>query len=874
MKWNEQNNWFDRYSYHEADSTRLTRLSIHRLSFDNLNHPSISITVSESVDSVLQVSFTPDFRIDLKYLAKIQTDSEYLIKYSSGFRFDLLVSPTGRTWMISNTGNFLLDGHTHEFQKHPGFIPDSEMDGLNPGLKSSMIHSQKWFSQNQQNFDQNLYPAFQFTETCFCDRQGISWLVLKSANMEGTGISRSIRTPDWFKHYFSNLNKNGTDDIFFTVVKDRNGILWAAPKTGGVLYSYRNSTMHQTKLPEYELIDRIGSYPRSMLPDSTGIWIGYYKKQLLFYDFSSGNCTVEFLNKAPAEDNSNPQGLIHLVKDGENLLIFAFNGIYRFDPKSKTTKPLWLTTDQEQVYSFTSDLNGGWYVGLVSSVKHLNAEFMVTRTLKVDDSKSNVESLCLGDKNDLYAALLGGGLARIDLTTEESEIFTTAHGLSNNTCYSILKDRKGNFWISTNKGISKFNPQTKKFRIFGQEEGLKISEFNSDAVFLSPDGQMFFGGVGGIVGFHPDSIYDQVSKEPPAPFHITDFKVSGIPRYFERAIYETDTITLNRGDNNFQVNFACLDFQNAEKIRYRYRLSGENSKWTETGWRHRFVNYANLSPGSYLLDIEATDRNGDWVSQTSLLVVIPPFYYQTLWFRLLVLIVLTVLLASLVINYNKRIRLKARQDQDQLKLESLRGQMNPHFIFNSLNSINYFIAKNDRLSANRYIADFSRLIRTILGNLSKEYVPFPKELESLEDYLKLEHLRFGDKFNYTVELPQDKDLQEIQVFPGMVQPFVENAIWHGVRGLEGRKGLICIYFSWNGSSLTCRVEDDGIGRKLAEERKSDLPGKTSRGIGIVLERLRIINRLKKTNHQILIEDLYPEKEETGTRVIIEIPVKT
>ena len=104
---------------------------------------------------------------------------------------------------------------------------------------------------------------------------------------------------------------------------------------------------------------------------------------------------------------------------------------------------------------------------------------------------------------------------------------------------------------------------------------------------------------------------------------------------------------------------------------------------------------------------------------------------NTLWFRMLVFILLLGVISYFIYSYNRRIRLQARQQQDELKLESLRGQMNPHFIFNSLNSINYFISQNDRLSANRYIADFARLIRSILGNLSQEYIPLTKELESL-----------------------------------------------------------------------------------------------------------------------------------------------
>jgi LytS/YehU family sensor histidine kinase len=281
-----------------------------------------------------------------------------------------------------------------------------------------------------------------------------------------------------------------------------------------------------------------------------------------------------------------------------------------------------------------------------------------------------------------------------------------------------------------------------------------------------------------------------------------------------------------------------------------------------------------LSPGKYDLIIEATNRDGDWASSTSLCIIIPAYFYQTVWFRVLIVVVLILSAGHFIYTYNHRIRLKAKQQQEELRLESLRGQMNPHFIFNSLNSINYFISQNDRLSANRYIADFSRLIRSILGNMSNEYIPLSLELQSLHDYLKLEHLRFGDKFDYTIQVYEGILPEEQLVFPGMVQPFIENAIWHGVRGLEGRKGMVTVEFRMvNRDCLICVIEDDGIGRKRSEKCKSNLPGKTSRGIGIVMERLRIINNLRQTNFQVKIDDLFNDREETGTRVIIEIPLK-
>jgi len=198
--------------------------------------------------------------------------------------------------------------------------------------------------------------------------------------------------------------------------------------------------------------------------------------------------------------------------------------------------------------------------------------------------------------------------------------------------------------------------------------------------------------------------------------------------------------------------------------------------------------------------------------------------------------------------------------------------MNPHFIFNSLNSINYFISNNDKLSANRYIADFSKLIRSILQNLSSDFISLDKEIESVVNYLEIEYLRFGDKFEYEVHVDKELDCYSLKVSPGMVQPFVENAIWHGVRGLESRKGRIEVWFGFNAGHLTCIVKDDGIGRKRTEILKTGSDQKKSKGISIAQERLRIINGLQGSHYKIDIRDMHPDMYDTGTVVEIEIPI--
>lgn len=789
------------------------------------------------------------------------------------FNFEIVVAPENVYRIFSNYGVFKFESRVKVF------LPTNESpDTINNLAVRKAYQRHENYNLEFIQTKRNSQTLSHLVETYSIDKQKTIWKGILSSGTTQTGLTRVIKTPSVFKHYFTDSNPESGPNAFFPVLKDKNGTVWGgATNVNRIFFHEKNGAENQIAPIDNETW-QLAHRPRAFLEDSTGVWIGYFQNLLLNYDYSTKNFSKVILNETGREDRNLPQSFVHLKNQGDELLIVGFHEIFKYNKKTKTIIPIkTLNSGIEMIfYSATLDPDSTWWLGSnLGRILHYDKNFKEIGVYKIANGLFNVEDILVGDNNDLWISLLGAGLGRFGKATGKSKIYTTADGLSNNTCYGLLKDKHGNIWVSTNHGISRFNPKTGQFRIFGPEDGLKIDEFNSDNTYLAPDGEMFFAGMGGVVSFYPDSIEAENQGESVSQLIITDFKVSGSTRYFKKAIYETDSVKLKKGDNNFKVTFACLDFVNANKIKYRYRLLGEEDVFTETDHRNRTVNFANLSPGKYKLEIESTNTNGDWVSKTGLFIIIPSYYYQTWWFRVFIILIVAGSSSYFIYSYNRQLRLKARQQQDELKLESLRGQMNPHFIFNSLNSINYFISQNDRLAANRYIADFSRLIRSILGNLSQEYIPLAKELESINDYLQLEHLRFGDKFDYEISVDETVSTDEFMVFPGMVQPFIENAIWHGVRGLDGRKGFVRImFFTEKPGSLSCSVEDDGIGRKLSEAHKSNLPGKTSRGIGIVLERLRIINHLRNTDFKVTIEDLYPEKEETGTRVCVDIPVKS
>ena len=230
---------------------------------------------------------------------------------------------------------------------------------------------------------------------------------------------------------------------------------------------------------------------------------------------------------------------------------------------------------------------------------------------------------------------------------------------------------------------------------------------------------------------------------------------------------------------------------------------------------------------------------------------------------------LVLLLAALIIIRSNR---EKRQANSMLELKSLRAQMNPHFIFNSLNSVNSFISKNDDRSANKYLSQFSRLMRMVLENSKHDFVSLESEIEILKLYLELEHLRFQDKFDYDFIIGENIKKDEIEIPPMLIQPFIENAVWHGLRYLE-EKGKLLVSVEKQEGELLWTIEDNGIGReKSAELKTKNQQIGNSTGMKNIDERLRILNKMNKTNMQVQVIDL--DNGATGTRVEVSIPYQS
>ncbi|WP_405267840.1 histidine kinase [Cellulophaga sp. Ld12] len=228
-------------------------------------------------------------------------------------------------------------------------------------------------------------------------------------------------------------------------------------------------------------------------------------------------------------------------------------------------------------------------------------------------------------------------------------------------------------------------------------------------------------------------------------------------------------------------------------------------------------------------------------------------------------LVFGILLLGLTTYFFYRSNKQQKLANNLLALKSLRSQMNPHFIFNALNSVNNYIAKSDERSANRYLSEFSTLMRAVLENSEEDFIPLTKEIELLELYTKLEHSRFSDKFDYEIKIDKDIDVASYQIPPMLLQPYIENAIWHGLRYKDEKGFLMVDVKNKTKNSIEITISDNGIGRKRSAELKtSNQKKQKSKGMGNIKKRIDILNDMYKDKVDVFITDY--KEDGTGTKV--------
>lgn len=719
--------------------------------------------------------------------------------------------------------------------------------------------------------------------TAYASNEGVLWI------SSFTGSLYRV-DPLKLKVPFNDLKAGGLNGFY----EDSDGTFWITSAQNGLMQLDANEKLlkryvHDPANP-HSLANDTMFY---ITGDSRGdLWMGtlgsgvdqFVKREQKFIHHTHQNGNAQSLS------NNN---VVHVYEDRENnLWVGTFRGVNLYDRKKNTFRQFIIYPDDSTTFglnivsSIIEDKKGKYWVGAVFGGG--------LHSLNVKDGKfqpyiKGVGITCLyQDSQDRIWAGAQEGLFYYDENNDRFVRF--ADPIGSNALVdikSIVEDNNGNLWLGTNNTIVMLDRKRDVVSTYDNHFGIN-NGMPYGLSYKSKAGNLYFTAESGYYHISPDAF----NKESlPPTIAISNFRISNRDVLsnndgtVKTTVLNTDHIKLDHDQNVFSFDFAAIDFVDPKANKHFYTLENFDKTWNAADFERRAI-YFNVPPGNYKFRVRATNAYGKW-SERTIDIEILPAWWNTWWFRIAaLLVVIAMIYMAMRWRLQEKFRLQVERAESekklselqnrtsQLEMHALRAQMNPHFLFNSLNSINRFIIQNNTDQASAYLTKFSRLMRLILQNSQNELVPLENELDALKLYLELEAVRFDHHFTYNIRIDDNVDAGVIKVPPLIIQPYAENAIWHGLMHKE-EKGHLLIEILKEDDFLIFRIVDDGIGRSKAAELKSK-SASTHKSMGMKITADRISNMKQKNPNQnyIQIKDLVlADGTPAGTSVEIKISLR-
>jgi len=704
----------------------------------------------------------------------------------------------------------------------------------------------------------------------------------------GGGVSKYYQ--ERFRHYGTNEGLPG--NYVYSVFFDSKERMWVGTNGLGVSLARNDSFFNFDGSNGF-----LDAKVRTIEEDHLGrIWLGTDAKGLGVYDGEK----FQIIN---GENGLGDTWISDILLASDSSIWVATSGygvsIITFSDSSLTTPNIVFQTKDDglpdnRVTCLHQDQKGRVWAGTskgLSLFENGNWRTFTTADGLAHNSIRQLEEDAFGT---LWIASRGNQLNRLSLYGDATDFNFAAlshkDGLTSTNVYGILA-HKSTVWLGSEAGLDRLsleaNGQLKNVRHFGQAEGMKGIELANGAIALDRKERLWLGTIESLELFDPAQ--NTTNKQQPQlslsnislfyqPLATTDYGAALGPWHEVE-----DPIRLEHTDNHLTFDFAAVDQRNPEKVRYQWRLDPAEKEWSPANVQHSAI-YSNIQPGNYTFMVRA--YNEDAVSSE---VMQFPFqikepFWKSWWFIVLCIGVGVLFIGGLFYRRLRQVKARAKQAQEKLQLEkdivqleqkALRLQMNPHFIFNALNSIQGLIVQKDAKTARYFLSKFSKLMRLILENSRSTRIPLHDEISTLDNYLALEQFSAGEHFEYTIAVAEDIDPEEVDIPPMLIQPFVENAVIHGLKGISEGKGRIEVRFVRDEYVLRCEIVDNGIGRKAAALHKAQKVSQhKSAALAVTQERLAIINaQLHSTGPSLVIEDLLDSSGNAlGTKVSLCVPV--
>jgi len=541
----------------------------------------------------------------------------------------------------------------------------------------------------------------------------------------------------------------------------------------------------------------------------------------------------------------------------KNKILFSHIGIYIFQKDQKvnyetyegiTGKFIFPASDHE---FWLQDEKGFFYINTESGVTiDYTARHPELRYRIVDIRQTKDGSICIATR--------GGGL--VLLKDDELTVYRTEDGMASDQLVNCYVDPKGNIWVTSNSGLNCIDTNG-EILTYSVQQGLpsnEITSCTSDSNFL------WIGTKKGLCKL-PLAQLD-VRQDAPALINVIYSTPEG------KSQTNPKSIELSHKNSNFQLELFMLNYKYGGKINYRYRLLPNDDEWIASN--NRTVNFTQLASGEYTLEINAKGNYGAWNKEVQRITIVvnTPFWQEWYFVLITVLLVIVPTVYFYQLRSNRlKVKYALEQEVEAHRRQALAAQMNPHFIFNALNSIQSYIARGDKKQSIRFLAKFAKLVRLTLANSQKLEVPISQEMDLLTFYLQLESIRF-EQLTYSIKIDESINESNTLIPTLMLQPCVENAIWHGLMHKE-EGGHISIVLTKKDNLIQCTIEDNGIGRKKAEAINTDKTHQ-SFSTSITQKRLKALGKQMHSNFQLIIEDLEKDGVSMGTRATFHVPLKT
>lgn len=789
------------------------------------NLPIFSSIIIKKRTGNIKIEF-PDYLKDRKSGVKLLSNNN-LIFFSNKYFFK--ISPKG-DYVVKKTVNTILD--VEELDK--GTI-----------LVATLANGLYLLDQDNEVIA-NYFPGLTVT-SIERDYEGGLWF---STTQEGVFYLNSLQ----MKHLAH--GENIINEKITCLAVDKDSTVLAGMATSEFLFFKPEMYFNHVYLPVNHILNiNMGLQPEAIFL-SVGTLINQEPYQVYFGRYNGKKLIAV-------------QTISELIKKNEEIFTGNVTGINKVNFKTKLLEiqhlnafrvsKLFLDSNENML---VGNLFGLWYYRN-GELYPYDSTKEVLRSRITDINNYKKQYLCLATRGKGFLIYLGDTLHQI----------TTANGLAGDNIRKIFVDESF-IWLATNQGISRLavlslDPFKYKITNISVQDGLPSNEVND---IKKLDSNIIAATNSGISFFHQDLFSGQ--KNLSLSFYLTGVRINGIDTVI------SESYKLNYRKRNLYLSFVALSYQESSAIEYRYRMAGIDSNWAYTTSREIQLN--PLPYGRFTIQVQARRRDENWISSNSLYIYmncIPPFW-RTIWFWVSSFLVTAYLMLLFFINRTNKIKQREKEKTlvnkklAEMEMKALRAQMNPHFIFNVLSSIQYYITHNDNEKAQYYLSKFAKLVRMTLDNSRTTFISLADELLLLHLYIDLELFRFEEKFSYEINVDESIITASVKIPNMLLQPYVENSIKHGFR-IKNQQYFLKVHIIKKDGSIVCIIEDNGIGRdKASLYAGAEKERHASTGTIIIREKM---DALKQYYNYDISSETIDLKDMTGniagTRVTLIFPEK-